>query len=79
MEREVKYTLTTSLETNQDIPVMNLTADAIERTFERLCTIAQGKSASADALPESVEFAATLLILREFMHHMGLPSITILP
>jgi len=49
---------------------MVLTIDAVERTFERL-TRPPGLSADH-------RFAATLVILRELMHHLQIASIAIL-
>jgi exopolyphosphatase/pppGpp-phosphohydrolase len=57
---------------------MKLTQEAMERTFDRLTSVALGKPASHEGLPDSNTFAATLLILREFMHHMQFSAITIL-
>ena len=56
---------------------MQLSLEAMERTFDRLAAIALGRPASADSLPASNTFAATLLILREFMHHLQFSSISI--
>jgi hypothetical protein len=39
---------------------------------------AQGQSHSQDKIAQDNEFAATLLILREFMHHLQFSSITII-
>jgi len=49
---------------------MTLTIEAVEQTFQRLVARAPG-------LPPGREFAATLLILRELMHHLEFPSIVI--
>jgi hypothetical protein len=51
-------------------PEMTLTIEAVEQTFQRLVMRAPG-------LPAGREFAATLLILREVMHHLEFPSIVI--
>ncbi len=51
-------------------PAMLLTLDAMERLFQRLASVAEGRPAKSEGLPESAEFAATLLLLRELMHHM---------
>jgi hypothetical protein len=56
---------------------MTLSQEAMERTFDRLTSVALGKPASHEGLPSSNTFAATLLILREFMHHMQFSSITV--
>lgn len=54
-----------------------LSRETIERTFERLVAVAQGRPASVEGLPERRIFAARLLILREFMHHMKREAITV--
>lgn len=60
-----------------DQPVMHLGRAEVERTFDRLTYVIEGRPASSEGLPEAHEFAATLLILREFMHHLGFSSITV--
>lgn len=60
-----------------DWPVMQLGIAEVETTFDRLVYVVQGRPASSEGLPESPEFAATLLILREFMHHLKFSSITV--
>lgn len=60
-----------------DQPVMNFGITEVEMTFDRLVSVLQGRPASSEGLPESPEFAATLLILREFMHHLKFPSISV--
>lgn len=57
---------------------MELSIDTLERTFDRLTSIVLGIPASHDELPASNTFAAALLILREFMHHLQFSSITAL-
>lgn len=57
---------------------MQLPIEAMERTFDRLTSVALGRPASHEGLPSSNAFAATLLILREFMHHLQFKSITVL-
>ena len=49
---------------------MTLAREAVEQTFQRL-------AARAPGLPAGGEFAATLLILRELMHHLDIASIRI--
>lgn len=60
-------------------PTMVLSVQALEYTFDRLAALALGRPASSDVLPASTEFAATLLILRECVHHLQFPSITVCP
>ena len=47
-----------------------LSVEAVEQTFTRLAAGARG-------LPAGQEFSATLLILRELMHHLGFSSVLI--
>ena len=58
-------------------PVMHLGIAEVEATLNRLVYVVQGRPASSEGLPENSEFGATLLILREFMHHQGFSSITV--
>jgi len=51
--------------------------DDVERTFGRWVAVIQGRPASVEGLPVDRLFAARLLILREFMHHMKCESITV--
>ena len=57
--------------------VMLLSLDAMERVFNRFADIVSGRPASQDTLPDTRAFAATLLILREWMHHLRFESIHI--
>ena len=54
-----------------------LTRDAMEQTFERLTEAILGRPNSREEIPSDVTFAATLLILREFMHHLQFLSVTV--
>ena len=56
---------------------MPLALDAMERIFGRLVALTLGKPALGQGIPTDPQFAATLLILREFMHHMQFSSITV--
>lgn len=49
----------------------------MEQVFGRLAAIISGRPANQDILPATNTFAATLLILREVMHHLGFMNITI--
>lgn len=60
-----------------DQPDIRLGVEATEQTFERLAAITLGRPASQDSIPTTPTFAATLLILREFMHHLKFASITV--
>lgn len=57
---------------------MQLSLDAMERCFDRLAQRSLGRPISSDNLPTSTSFAASLLILREFMHHLRFEAITVL-
>ena len=60
-----------------DRPELTLSRDAMERTFERLIAVTLGTPGSREGIPTDITFAATLLILREFMHHLQFLSITV--
>jgi len=51
----------------------------MEKTFDRLASVSLGRPAAHEGLPDSTAFAATLLILREFMHHLKFASLTVKP
>lgn len=55
-----------------------LSLEAMERTFNRLAAVVEGSSAAHQGLPASNGFAAALLILREFMHHLQFAQIVVL-
>jgi exopolyphosphatase/pppGpp-phosphohydrolase len=61
-----------------DRPPLIMTREAVEVTFERLVSTISGRPASRAAIPASAAFATTLLILREFMHHLQFSSITVI-
>lgn len=56
---------------------MHLSLEAVERTFDRLALVIDGSSASFENIPDGNDFAATLLILREFMHHLQFKEIVV--
>lgn len=58
---------------------VELDIESIERQFNRLADVANGRPASHEGLPPRPVFAAHLLILRELMHHAGRVAVTILP
>lgn len=60
-----------------DQPEMILSLEAVERTFDLLASLVLGRPASRTGIPTTPAFAATLLILREFMHHLQFESIRI--
>lgn len=57
---------------------MILSRTDMEHVFGRLAAIISGRPASQDVLPTTNTYAATLLILREVMHHLGFSNITVL-
>ncbi len=57
---------------------LHLSLDAMERVFNCLTNVVQGSPASHQGLPESNDFAAALLILREFMHHLQFAQAVVL-
>jgi hypothetical protein len=52
-----------------------LTLEEVESAFNRLAAVSLGRPAASEGLPPSKSFAATLLILREFMHHLRCPGL----
>lgn len=56
---------------------MVLSVEAVERTFDRLSLVINGRPAHFEGIPEGNDFAATLLILREFMHHLQFAEIEV--
>lgn len=60
-----------------DAEPTRLTLEAVEQTFDRLAAVSQGSPVASSGLPAGGEFAATLLILRELMHHLGFSGITL--
>ncbi len=54
-----------------------LTLDAVERLFQRLAYVAEGRPAAVEGLPERASFAAALLVLRELMHHMPFATLNL--
>jgi len=54
-----------------------LSLDRVEQIFSLLVSLSLGRPASIAGVPGSPAFAATLLILREFMHHLKFASINI--
>jgi len=54
-----------------------LPLEAVESVFEQLAAITLGRPASREKALASTTFVATILILREFMHHLKFSSITV--
>jgi exopolyphosphatase/pppGpp-phosphohydrolase len=45
--------------------------DEVEQLFQRLASVSLGQPAGGHGLPAGNGFVAAVLILREFMHHLG--------
>ncbi len=54
-----------------------ISVDAVERAFALLASHSLGRPASIAGIPAEPGFAASLLILREFMHHLGYATIRV--
>ncbi|NMM04708.1 hypothetical protein [Polaromonas sp.] len=54
-----------------------LTLDMVESLFNRLVAVSAGRPASQESLPIDKCLFASLLILREFMHHLGFTQVTL--
>jgi len=57
---------------------LQLPVDDVERVFSMLARLSQGAPAASAGIPPSPTFAATLLILREFMHHLGFALVSVM-
>jgi hypothetical protein len=56
-----------------------LELDLIEQRFNTLADAAMGSRSAAGALPADPRYAGYLLILREFMHHVGFDALHVEP
>ena len=56
----------------------SLSRDEVEALFQRLASASLGHPAAAAGLPRGGVPAASLLLLRELMHHLGFDAITAL-
>jgi exopolyphosphatase/pppGpp-phosphohydrolase len=54
-----------------------MTIETVEQWFQRLASASLGQPGALKGLPSGREAAATLLVLREFMHHRGHVSIVV--
>jgi len=52
-----------------------LHVDAVEQSFSRLVMQAMGQAPHQEALPDSPRFFASVVFLRELMHHLHFPQI----
>lgn len=48
---------------------------SVEQLFSRVAAVVQGRPASQERLPDDPAFVATVLILRELMHHLPLAGV----
>lgn len=60
-----------------DAPQMLLQLDDVERVYNLLAAVALGRPASISGVRTDPPFAATLTLLREFMHHLGFGAVVI--
>ncbi len=67
---EIRHAESTSDRANA---VVNL--DEVEHLFQRLASASLGNPAARRGLPPGNPFVAAVLILREFMHHLGFVSV----
>ena len=54
-----------------------LSLEEVESLFNRLVAVSQGRPATQESLPADVGVFASLLIVREFMHHLHFSSVTL--
>ncbi len=52
-----------------------LHVDAVEQTFSRLVMQALGQAPHQEALPHSARFFASVVFVRELMHHLHFPQV----
>jgi exopolyphosphatase/pppGpp-phosphohydrolase len=55
----------------------SVTLDELEVLFNRLAAVSEGLPVSNEALPVKRKIFAAVLILREFMHHLGFQSFSL--
>lgn len=54
-----------------------LSIDVLEQLFNRWIARTQGRPASQDGLPVTARFGVALLVLREWLHHLGFSGVTL--
>jgi hypothetical protein len=57
-------------------PILHV--DAVEQTFSRLVMQSMGQASPQEALPATARFFATVVFIRELMHHLHFPQIQLL-
>jgi hypothetical protein len=60
-----------------DAGTPELHRDAVEQVFSRLVLQAFGQAAQQETLPDSTRVFATVVLLREMLHHLGFEAIHI--
>lgn len=60
-----------------DAGPVTLDRETVEALFNRWAALALGRPTSQDALPVAGRFAATLLVLREWLHHLPQATLTV--
>jgi exopolyphosphatase/pppGpp-phosphohydrolase len=55
----------------------SMTLDELEALFNRLVAVSEGRPIRNEALPLHRNFFAAILILREFMHHLGFRTLSL--
>lgn len=58
-----------------DASAPSISRIAVEHVFGRLTAVAMSRPASVEGLPPDPEFSATMLVVRELMHHLDIHSI----
>ncbi|WP_439519575.1 hypothetical protein [Hydrogenophaga sp.] len=58
-------------------PAPPLSIDDVERVFNGLVAVSQGRPVASSGLPSETDFAAYVLILRELMQHLGFDAVTV--
>lgn len=58
-------------------PAPPLSIEHVERVFNGLVAVTEGRPVASSGLPTETAFAAYVLILRELMHHLGFDAITV--
>ncbi|ABM37757.1 hypothetical protein [Rhodoferax sp.] len=58
---------------------VTLSLEQVEKLFDQLAARSEARPSSQVALPDDPKLAATLLILREFMHHLKFDDIKLRP
>lgn len=56
---------------------LRISTEELERVFNRVVDVAAGLPARSQGIPESAEFVAALLVIREILHHVGYAALEI--